>query len=225
MIDLRCYVVTTGHGPDVVAKVAAAAGAGAGVVQVREKFLPARELLRLTLEVGRAVHRANPASRVVVNDRADVAFAAMQESPWVHGVHLGQDDLPPAAARALLGPDAVIGLTTGTLAMVRAADELAGVVDYLGSGPFRRTPTKDSGRQPVGLEGYPPMVAATRLPIVAIGDVQPADAEALAGTGVAGVAVVRAVMGAEDPAAVVGEILRGFTRGAARPGGRGDSRA
>ncbi|MCG6568406.1 thiamine phosphate synthase [Tessaracoccus sp. ZS01] len=208
MIDLRCYVITSGNGPDVVAKAAAAAGAGAGVIQVREKHLSARELLRLTLDVGRAVHEANPSSKVVVNDRVDVALAALRESPeWVQGVHLGQDDLPAVAARELLGPDAVIGLTTGTLELVRAADKLAGVIDYVGSGPFRRTPTKDSGREPLGLAGYPAMVSATRLPVVAIGDVQAADAPALAEAGVAGVAVVRAVMGADDPAAVVREIL------------------
>lgn len=211
MLDLRCYVVTSGGGADVVDKCAAAASAGAGVIQVRAKELPARELLKLSVAVGHAVHRANAGAKVVINDRADVAFAAMREAPGcVHGVHLGQDDLPPEAARRLLGPDAIIGLTTGTLELVRAADELAHVVDYLGAGPFRRTPTKDSGREPLGLDGFRPLVSATRLPIVAIGDVQPDDAAALARTGVAGVAVVRAVMQADGPGAVVRRMVAAF---------------
>jgi thiamine-phosphate pyrophosphorylase len=128
----------------------------------------------------------------------------------VHGVHLGQDDLPVADARALLGHDAVIGLTTGTLDLVRASAEVAFDLDYLGAGPFRRTPTKDSGREPLGLEGYPALVRSTMLPIVAIGDVTPADVPALSRTGIAGVALVRSVMDAPDPAAAVREVLEGM---------------
>jgi thiamine-phosphate pyrophosphorylase len=176
---------------------------------VRAKDATTAELLELVLAVAEAVHGARPATRVLVDDRADVAAAARTRGAAVHGVHLGQDDLPVADARALLGPEAVIGLTTGTLALVRAAEDLREQLDYLGAGPFRRTPTKDSGREPLGVEGYRPLVAASSLPIVAIGDVTPADAPALAGTGVAGVAIVRALMGAPDPAAVVAEVLSG----------------
>ena len=213
-LDLRCYLVTAGSSRRTVEVAAAAAGAGAGIVQVRAKDLSAAGLLELTLAVARAVGRASAATRVVVDDRCDIAFAAMRAGANVHGVHLGQDDLPVADARALLGPRAVIGLTTGTLELVRAAQEVAGLIDYVGAGPFRPTPTKDSGRPALGVEGYPPLVAATSLPVVAIGDVRPADVRALAGTGVAGVALVRAVMNALDPAGAVREVLRGF---AARP--------
>ncbi|WP_413542670.1 thiamine phosphate synthase [Citricoccus nitrophenolicus] len=209
-LDLRCYLVTSGVGPRTVEVAAAAAGAGAGVVQVRAKGATAAGLLELTCAVAEAVRAANPATRVLVDDRADVAWAARRRGAPVHGVHLGQDDLPVRAARGLLGPDAVIGLTTGTPELVRAAEGLRGVIDYVGAGPFRLTPTKDSGREPLGLAGYPPLVAATRLPIVAIGDVTPADAAALAGTGVAGVVMVRALMDADDPGAVVREVLAGF---------------
>ena len=214
MPDLTCYLVTAGGSRRTVEVAAAAAGAGAGVVQVRAKDLGAADLLGLTLAVARAVERANPTARVVVDDRCDIAFAAMRAGARVHGVHLGQDDLPVADARAMLGPRAVIGLTTGTLELVRAAQEVAGLIDYVGAGPFRPTPTKDSGRPALGVEGYRPLVAATSLPVVAIGDVGPEDARDLAGTGVAGAALVRAIMDAPDPAAVVREVLRGF---AARP--------
>lgn len=194
-----------------VASAAAAAAGGAGLIQVREKTLSARELLAFSLEVARAVRTANPRTKVVLDDRADVACAAHQREPGlVHGVHLGQDDLPVDVARALLGPEAIIGLTTGTLELVRAANEVAGWIDYIGAGPFRPTPTKDSGRPPLGVDGYGPLVAIAMMPIVAIGDVKPADVPALASTGVAGVALVRAVMGAPDPGAVVREVLAGF---------------
>ncbi|WP_313815548.1 thiamine phosphate synthase [Citricoccus sp.] len=208
-LDLRCYLVTSGTGRRTMEVAAAAAAAGAGVVQVRAKEASAAELLELTCAVAEAVHAASPATRVLVDDRPDVAWAARSRGAAVHGVHLGQDDLPVADARALLGPEAIIGLTTGTLDLVRAAEAQRDLLDYIGAGPFRRTPTKESGREPLGMDGYPELVAATALPIVAIGDVTSADAAALAGTGVAGVALVRALMEAPDPGMVVREVLAG----------------
>lgn len=209
-LDLRCYLVTSGTGPRTVEVAAEAAAAGAGVVQVRAKEASTRELLELVLAVAEAVRTANPTTRVLVDDRADVAAAARARGAHVHGVHLGQGDLPVPDARALLGHDAVIGLTTGTLDLVRDSAGVAFDLDYLGAGPFRRTPTKDSGREPLGVDGYPALVRATMLPIVAIGDVTPADAPALSRTGVAGLALVRAVMEAPDPGAAVREVLEGM---------------
>ncbi|MDO4412630.1 thiamine phosphate synthase [Cutibacterium sp.] len=210
--DLRCYVVTSGTERRTVQTAALAAGAGAGIIQVRAKTLTTRDLLSLVLQVGEAVRRSNPETRVVVDDRADVAWAAMRARGNVHGVHLGVQDLPVRDARALLGPEAIVGYTTGTLDLVRSAEPFADALDYLGAGPFRPTPTKDSGRPPLGIEGYPALVQASSLPIVAIGDVQVDDVAALAGSGIAGVAMVRAVMGAEDPAAVVSKVIAAFDR-------------
>ncbi|WP_342372184.1 thiamine phosphate synthase [Propioniciclava soli] len=215
-IDLRVYLVTAGSDRHTVEVAAAAAAAGAGIVQVRAKEASTRELLALLGAVADAVGAANPTTRVLVDDRADVAYAARRAGRRVHGVHLGADDLPPPAARALLGDDAVIGFTTGTLDLVLQAQSLVGVVDYLGAGPFRPTPTKDSGREPLGVEGYRPLVEASRLPIVAIGSVGVEDVADLAGTGVAGVAMVRAITGAADPADVVRRSLAAWD--AVRPG-------
>jgi hydroxyethylthiazole kinase len=209
-LDLRCYLVTSGTDRHTVEVAAQAAAAGAGTIQVRAKDLGAADLLDLVSTLAQAVHTARPATRVIVDDRADVARAAMERGLPVHGVHLGQDDLPVADARAMLGPEAIIGLTTGTLDLVREAHALRRHIDYIGAGPFRPTPTKDSGRRPLGVDGYRELVAATDLPIVAIGDVTPADATDLAGTGVAGLALVRALMGAPDPAAVVREVIAAF---------------
>ena len=117
-LDLRCYLVTSGTGRHTVETAAAAAGAGAGMVQVRAKELSTRDLLSLVLQVGEAVRRANPATRVVVDDRADVAWAAIRARGNVHGVHVGLTDLPVRDARAMLGPDAIVGYTTGTLVLV-----------------------------------------------------------------------------------------------------------
>lgn len=208
-LDLRCYLVTSGTSRRTVEIAADAAAAGVGVVQVRAKQATTRQLLDLTIAVADAVHAVAPGTRVLVDDRTDVAHAARLNGAPVHGVHLGTDDLPAEAARAMLGDEAVIGLTTGTVELARWAQQQQKWIDYIGAGPFRRTPTKDSGRDPLGVEGYPPIVAATSLPVVAIGDITPADVPALMGAGVAGVALVRSIMDADDPAAVVRDVLSG----------------
>lgn len=211
-LDLRCYFVTGAGAPDQIVETArAAAQGGAGIIQVRSKPISARDLYDLGLSVVTAVHEVNPATRVLIDDRVDVALALAPHG--VAGVHIGQDDLNPRIARDLLGPDAIIGLTTGTLELVEAANDFSDVIDYIGAGPFRDTPTKDSGRDPLGLDGYPALVAASELPIVAIGDVTVDDAEDLARTGVDGVAIVRGIMNAEDPRDYVERVVASVDRG------------
>ena len=155
-----------------------------------------------------AVHSVNSSTHVLIDDRVDVALALRPHG--VAGVHIGQDDLNPRVARELLGSDAIIGLTTGTLDLVEDANQYVDVIDYIGAGPFRATPTKDSGREPLGLAGYPDLVTASELPVVAIGDVTVDDVADLAATGVDGVAIVRGIMNAPDPRAYVEKVLRNF---------------
>lgn len=217
-LDLRCYFVT-GQAEDprrIVDIATAAARGGAGVIQVRSKPISARELYALTAQIARAVADAAPATRVLVDDRVDIAKALLDAGEHVHGVHIGQDDLPARVARELLGPEAIIGLTTGTLELIRRANEQADVLDYVGCGPFRATPTKDSGRPPLGLDGYGPIVKESTLPVVAIGDVTCDDAAGLAGRGVAGVAIVRALMNAADPGDYARAVVKNVEAGRAR---------
>ena len=211
-LDLRCYFVT-GQGPDVVERCVEAAHGGAGIIQVRSKPISARELHQLAAAV---VARVPDTTRVLIDDRVDIALAL--QPAGVAGVHLGQDDLDVRTARQLLGPDAIIGLTTGTAELVEAANQDADVLDYIGCGPFRATPTKDSGRVPIGVDGYPALVAASRVPMVAIGDVTADDAAALAAAGVDGVAIVRGIMHADDPRAYCQRVVREFGRGVAARG-------
>ncbi|MFP7364561.1 thiamine phosphate synthase [Corynebacterium callunae] len=213
-LDLRCYVVTGAGTPTEIVRVAQeAAAGGAGVVQIRSKPISARALLELGEKVASAVALANPHTKTLIDDRLDVAAILMRRGLPVHGVHLGQSDIPVTAARELLGPDAIIGLTTGTAELVHAANAYAGIIDYIGAGPFRPTPTKDSGRPPLGLEGYRELVEISKLPIVAIGDVQPEDVFSLAQTGVAGCAMVRAFMEAKHPRAVSESVNAQFIAG------------
>ncbi|HCJ69270.1 MAG TPA: thiamine phosphate synthase [Corynebacterium casei] len=213
-LDLRCYVVTgNGSQDDIVATAAQAAAGGAGVIQVRSKPIGAGQLLKLAEKVSLAVAEANPATKILIDDRVDIAAILMRRGLPVHGVHVGQSDILVTDVRELLGPDAIIGLTTGTAELIQQANEYADIIDYVGAGPFRPTPTKDSGRAPIGLEGYPQLVELSKLPIVAIGDVQPADVAALASTGIAGVAMVRAFIETPSATELAQQIIADFSAG------------
>ena len=177
-------------------------GAGVDIVQLREKDAEAGDLLRWSAAFRAAADRRS--ALFVINDRPDVALAAGAD-----GVHLGQNDLPPAIARAIVGPSLLIGLSTHT---PREFDAAAAEADYLCAGPVYATPTKP-GRAAVGTE----LIAAAarresqgqeRRPWFAIGGI---DAENLAGVHHAGArrfAVVRAVGDAPDPAAAASRLSR-----------------
>lgn len=209
--DLQCYLVT-GHGSQehVVDVARKAVAGGCRIVQVRSKPISARDLYALTEAVARAVGET---AHVLVDDRVDIALALRRRGLPVHGVHVGQDDLHVRDIRALLGEDAIIGLTTGTYELVEQANAFADALDYIGAGPFRPTPTKDSGRTPLGFDGYRALVELSQVPVVAIGDVTAEDAQALAATGVAGLAVVRGLMDADDPAVYAQRLITGFEVG------------
>jgi len=210
-LDLRCYLVTGSGDPEHILEVVRrAVDGGCGIVQVRSKPIDALDLYELTAAVAREV---GDRATVLVDDRVDVALALMREGLPVHGVHVGQTDLPIPAVRELLGPDAVVGLTTGTRELVEAANEYGDLIDYVGAGPYRPTPTKDSGRAPLGVEGYREIVAVSQVPVVAIGDVRAGDAADLAATGVAGLAVVRGLMEAAAPQEYAARLIAGFEEG------------
>jgi thiamine-phosphate diphosphorylase len=144
---------------------------------------------------------------VLVNDRVDVARALLERG--CAGVHLGQDDAPPRLARELLGPDALVGLSThSTAQVVRALEE---PVDYLGFGPIHATATKGYERG-LGPEGAWIASQASALPVFPIGGIDRANAGELEDVGRA--AVSSAVLGADDPERAARE-LRALLEGAA----------
>ena len=105
-LDLRCYVVTgSGTDDDIVATAARAAAGGAGVIQVRSKPITAARLLGLAEKVALAVAEVNPDAKTLIDDRVDIAAILMRRGIPIHGVHVGQEDIPVAAVRELLGPD------------------------------------------------------------------------------------------------------------------------
>lgn len=184
IIDLRTYLVT---GENPVETVRGATHATC--IQIRSKPISSRELYALSVRIAEIIQ---PWQTLLIDDDIGVALALHHQGYRIDGVHLGQDDLPARVARQLLWPGAILGLTTGTAELVDKANELADVVDYIGAGPFRRSPTKQSARPPLGIDGLQALVQRSCLPVVAIGDIWPEDALAVFATGVSGIAMVRA---------------------------------
>lgn len=178
-----------------VATVEPALRGGVTMVQLRDPGASTGELCR----TGGTLHRLLEGTGVplVVNDRLDVALAIRAE-----GVHLGQSDLPPAAARRLAGDRLIVGWSVSNAEeMARALELPPGTVDYLGLGPVWATPTKTDATEPLGLAGLRDLVARAggRLPTVAIGGVNSGNAASVLGSGVQGLGVVSAICRAPDP--------------------------
>lgn len=177
----------------------AAVRGGATMIQLRDKDgSTARRVA-----TGRALRDALAGTGValIINDDVEAARAIGAE-----GAHIGQDDIDPAAARAMIGPGAILGLSVETEPLARAVDP--GVVDYAGAGPVFATGTKPGHKPAVGLDGLARLVAACPVPAVAIGGLKAEHAASVLATGAAGLAVVSAICGAPDP--------EGATRGLAQ---------
>lgn len=190
----RLFLVTdrtaTG-GRDLVDVVRAALDAGLPAVQLRDKDLPGRALFELAERLRAATARTG--ALFFVNDRVDVALAAGAD-----GVHLGGGSMPAPVVRGMLDADALIGVST------HAPGERADGADFLFFGPVFPTPAK-TGAQ--GVDRLRTAVAAAALPVLAIGGVTPACIAEVARAGAAGVAVIRAILAAADPAAATRALL------------------
>ncbi len=201
-LDLTLYVVTDpvlkGDRPLEEVCLGALEG-GATALQLRDKQASTRSLLdqaRLLLDLCR-----RKGALFLVNDRVDVALAA-----GAHGVHLGQEDMPLAEARKILGEEKVIGISVRTPGEARAA--LEGGADYVAANLVFPTSTKTDLEGPLGLEGIRALRAAADLPLVAIGGIHEGNAASVVEAGADGVAVVSAVMAAPDPKAAAERIRR-----------------
>lgn len=171
---------------------------GATLIQLREKEMPAREFYqqaKVAVEIA-----ARRGVRLIVNDRVDVALAV-----GAHGVHLGQDDMPPDAARRLLGPNAVIGYSTHNVEQAITATKLP--IDYLAIGPIFATTSKSDTAPVLGLEGLQTVRQAIgAFPLVAIGGITHASAREVIQAGADSVAVISALL--SDPTRITDATYR-----------------
>ena len=199
-LDLRLYLVTDEaclcH-RDLFDAVEEALRAGVTLVQYREKNGLGKTMLEKAKVLCKLCHRYQVP--FIVNDRLDIALLSGAD-----GVHLGQDDIPVAEARKLVGPDYIIGATAHNVQEALAA-EAAGA-DYLGCGAVFPTTTK-LDTVPLGLEGLCAIRQAVRIPIVGIAGVTENNYSRVLATGADGAAVVSAILGAADITAAVKNFL------------------
>ncbi len=190
-LDARRLYLCTPDRPDLADFLEACIAGGVDVVQLRDKELDARPLMRRA-DVAAAVCRQRDVV-FVVNDRPDLALACGAD-----GVHVGQDDVPPAVARRVLGPGAVVGLSTH--APAELDDAAAEPVDYLSVGPVTATPTKP-GRAGTGPDYVSYAAAHTSRPWFVTGGVTPDRVPDLVLAGARRFVVVRYLTEAADPGA------------------------
>jgi thiamine-phosphate pyrophosphorylase len=185
---------------DLEAVIAQVLEAGATSVQLRDKQAGSGALLPLARRIRALCHRHR--ALFIVNDRVDLALAANAD-----GVHVGQEDLPVEEVRRLVPPHFVVGVSAETPDLARQGE--VGGADYVGCGTVWPTDSKADAGQAVGVEGVRAVAAAISIPVVAIGGITPERQAAVLEAGAAGVAVIRAVLAAPDPADAVRRFLAG----------------
>ena len=170
---------------------------GARLIQLREKYASPKEFYA-DAQAALELARANPA-QITINDRVDIALALQAD-----GVHLGQDDLPPAAARRILGEKMIIGFSTHSLQQAIEAVRLP--IDYVAIGPVFATQTKENPDATVGVEGVGQVRAALGdFPLVAIGGIAPENFRAVFEAGADSLALIKSVL---VPPASIAENMR-----------------
>ncbi len=196
--------LTNGRSLEVVIEAALAGGAKA--IQLREKDLSTRDLYQLVERLLPIVRRRG--ASLLINDRVDLTLALP-----IDGVHLSRTSLPPAEARALLGPARLIGVSCHSLEEAIEAER--GGADFIVFGPLFPTPSKATYGPPVGLTRLSEMKRQVRLPILGIGGITVVNVASVVAAGADGAAIISAVMAADDPADAVSTLLQ-VVRSAAR---------
>jgi len=174
--------------------------AGVRLVQLRVKDQPTGPFVEIARAVKAAAEHAH--TQLIINDRADIAKLVDAA-----GVHLGQHDLPVAAARQVLGPNKIIGFSTHNLAQAEAA-ERQGIADYLGFGPIYLTTSKDKPDPVQGIEGLRAVRSRVTLPLVAIGGITADTMGEVLAAGADAVAIIGEIVRAPDVTATVRALLQ-----------------
>lgn len=216
-VDLSVYVISdraAGRGRAHEELTEAAIAGGATIVQLREKVLTTRQFVEVAERAREIARRAGVP--LIINDRVDVALAVDAD-----GVHVGPDDLPVALARRLLGPHKIVGASVGTIEEAVAAERDG--ADYLGVGSVFATASKADAGEPIGIAGLREIARAVHLPVVGIGGIDPSNASEVIAAGAAGVAVISAVLGAEDVTAAARRLME-VVRAAQRDSAAGQGR-
>ena len=190
-VDYSLYLVTDRNllkGKDLPTSIEEAIAGGVTVIQLREKELGSREFFNVAVQVKAVTDRYHVP--LIINDRLDIALAVDAA-----GLHIGQDDLPVAVARKLLGPEKILGVSACTVGEAVTA-QMDGA-DYLGVGAVFPTGTKRDARQ-VTLDTLRLIKDRVKIPVVAIGGINQENASLVLHEKVDGIAIVSAILGAPD---------------------------
>jgi thiamine-phosphate pyrophosphorylase len=190
------------RGRDTFSVASAALEGGATVIQLRDKQASTRQLVEEGLMLRRVTYERG--ALLIVNDRIDVALAVDAD-----GAHIGQDDdMPVQLARKLLGSERILGISAGNQAEAAAA--IAANADYISVGPIYATRAKSDAGAPIGTQLLTELAASTFTPLIAIGGITAMNVDAVIQAGAIGVAVITAVVGAEDVALATRSIFSAF---------------
>ena len=202
-IDYTLYLCTDRglmSSPTIEEAVEQAILGGTGVIQLREKDIDAKDFYEMAVSLKKITNQYRVP--LIINDRVDVALACDAD-----GVHIGQRDIPAALVRKMIGPDKLLGVSAATLE--EAVQAVKDGADYLGIGAMYATNTKDDA-EIVTIEELKRIRKAVDVPIVVIGGINMSTMENFKGYGIDGLAVVSAVMAAEDVQAAAHALVTGF---------------
>jgi thiamine-phosphate pyrophosphorylase len=201
-IDLSLYLVTDNSENEekFLKTIEEAILGGVTVVQLREKTAGTLEFYNLAIKVKEITSKYD--IPLIINDRVDVALAADAD-----GVHVGQSDMPCDITRRLIGEDKILGVSAATVEEAKKAENDS--ADYIGTGAIFPTATKDDAES-VTKKDLSDIVNSINIPVVAIGGITIDNADELKDTGIAGLSVVSAIMGADDPKKASKKLLNIF---------------
>lgn len=200
--DVTLYLLTHPL-QDLVERVRQAVLGGVTMIQYRDKVSGDRDFLRTGRLVREFAREAGVA--FIVNDRIDLALVLDAD-----GVHIGQEDMDAASARALIGPERILGISAGTVQ--QALEAVAAGADYLGVGDVFGTATKHKKEGPIGLEGLRAVSAAVSIPVTAIGGVTLENAPGAICAGAEGISVISAILFAPDSRKAAEDLKRSVLR-------------
>jgi thiamine-phosphate pyrophosphorylase len=194
-VDFSLYLITDRNGcngRDLVSVLEEALAGGVNAVQLREKHLTSRDLYIMASKLRTVTARYN--ARLIINDRVDIALAVAAD-----GVHLGYGSMPVREARRLLGSGKLIGFSCHSRQEALTAQEEG--ADFITFGPVFHTPSKAPYGEPVGLYELGETSRLLSLPVFALGGIKRSNAEQAMAAGVHGIAMISAILAAENPRA------------------------
>ncbi len=200
-VDYSLYLVTDrnlSQGRSIIEVVKSAVNGGVTIVQLREKSATTLDFYQSAKQIKSFLDKKG--IPLIINDRIDIALAVDAD-----GVHLGQDDMPLPIARKVLGKDKIIGISVNNVEEAKRAEQES--ADYLGLSPVFPTPTKTDTSEPIGIERIPAIRNAVSIPLVGIGGLNIHNAAEVIKAGCDGIAVVSAIVSAENPEIAAKELL------------------